>query len=63
MLHKAEQRSRAHTQHPKGKKILFKYGALVLTQNEVQKRSSRVNFRIGENADLGKSTSVFQVIS
>ena len=53
MLHKAEQRSRAHTQHPKGKKILFKYGALVLTQNEVQKRSSRVYFRIGENADLG----------
>ncbi|KAG8533372.1 uncharacterized protein KY384_002155 [Bacidia gigantensis] len=56
MLHKAEQRSAADTQHPQGKRTLFEYGALVLTQDDVQKRSSRANLGTGENADLGAPT-------
>ena len=63
MLHKAEQRSRADEQYPRGKKTPFEYGSLVLTQNELQKRSSRVSFMTGENADLSKSTSVLAAIS
>ena len=59
MFHKAEQRSRPDSDHPKGKATRFEYGEILLKTDDVNKRFQRANFDMGEHIDLGKAISVF----
>ena len=63
MLHKAGQRSRPDSEHPKGKETQFGYGALILTRDDVQKRNKRANFGRGEHVDSSKAILIFLALT